>query len=606
MQNPISRPFAQKTLAFALGLLALFLLAECGLRLYGFAATRLTLRRNLAAARQSGTLRVMCIGESMTYHGYPELLRQTLKQNCPGLDFEVIDAAIVGNNSSATLASLEKNIAAYSPHIVIAMLGCNDDVPSRIMKSPDYDTKWGRLLKLSRTYRFIHYLQELLLKHSVSGARAAWPRTPAHFLARAIIIPNLAFAEQDNSTHADFDSAMREGNYKLAQALAEKITAAEAHNPDAWVRMGLSHKAAGNYSAAQAAFFKTLQLDSNNYRAMRHIADIYIEHSLEPQKAQTFLDRATRLNPDDASAHLLRARLFMRMGQSADAAGHLKSAVKLAPSPQLWTELGNVQRDSGETTEAIASFRRAIQLNPNFGDAYATLGEIYSIQLKNEKIFSDIAHEMLAKNISPPSAYSLYAQFASELNMPDMAQKLLDRAHYLAPEDPEVNLAMGSFYLNIRHDADKARRHYRAALAANPESKAAHGGLLLAEEYLDMKPSSIVLGGAGHDVPVMLAENYREIKRILDRHRIQLLAMQYPMMKMEALKGIFDENSGVIFISNGNFAELVQANGYARYFNDMFAGEYGHCSREGNQLIADNAARAIISTLSPASCKLRR
>jgi hypothetical protein len=89
--------------------------------------------------------------------------------------------------------------------------------------------------------------------------------------------------------------------------------------------------------------------------------------------------------------------------------------------------------------------------------------------------------------------------------------------------------------------------------------------------------------------------NYREVKRILDRRKIKLVCVQYPMLQLLSLKAIFNGQNGVIFVDNENiFKEAVQKSGYQKYFTDSFGVEFGHCTAEGNRLLAQNLANVIL------------
>jgi hypothetical protein len=89
--------------------------------------------------------------------------------------------------------------------------------------------------------------------------------------------------------------------------------------------------------------------------------------------------------------------------------------------------------------------------------------------------------------------------------------------------------------------------------------------------------------------------NYQEVKRILDRRGIKLVCAQYPMLKVGELKQIFEGQKGVVFVDNeGIFKEAVKKSGYQKYFIDRFGGEFGHCTREGNRLLAENIVNVIL------------
>jgi hypothetical protein len=90
-------------------------------------------------------------------------------------------------------------------------------------------------------------------------------------------------------------------------------------------------------------------------------------------------------------------------------------------------------------------------------------------------------------------------------------------------------------------------------------------------------------------------DNYRKLKAILDKRGIRLVCAQYPMRSVEPLKRIFEGERGVIFVDNDHlFKEAVTQGGYREYFLDMFAGDFGHCTLQGNKLLAGNIANAIL------------
>jgi len=91
------------------------------------------------------------------------------------------------------------------------------------------------------------------------------------------------------------------------------------------------------------------------------------------------------------------------------------------------------------------------------------------------------------------------------------------------------------------------------------------------------------------------AKNYQKLKATLDKKKIPLLCVQYPLRSVRPLKRIFKGESGVILVDNEQlFREVVGKDGYGVYFRDMFAGDFGHCTRKGNRLLAENIAKHII------------
>jgi hypothetical protein len=90
--------------------------------------------------------------------------------------------------------------------------------------------------------------------------------------------------------------------------------------------------------------------------------------------------------------------------------------------------------------------------------------------------------------------------------------------------------------------------------------------------------------------------NFRKLKRILDRRKIRLVCMQYPVRGVAPLKKIFEGNEyDVIFVDNERiFKDAISKDGYKEYFIDMFGIDFGHCTPKGNRLLAHNLAEVIV------------
>ena len=74
-----------------------------------------------------------------------------------------------------------------------------------------------------------------------------------------------------------------------------------------------------------------------------------------------------------------------------------------------------------------------------------------------------------------------------------------------------------------------------------------------------------------------------------------MVCVQYPMRDVEPLRKIFEKNEGVLFVDNeGIFKKALKKVSYKEYFIDMFAGDFGHCTQEGNRLLARNIADVIL------------
>ena len=80
--------------------------------------------------------------------------------------------------------------------------------------------------------------------------------------------------------------------------------------------------------------------------------------------------------------------------------------------------------------------------------------------------------------------------------------------------------------------------------------------------------------------------------------------MQYPLRGVESLKNILTSIKKIIFVENkSNFQEALKQAEYSNYFSDTFGGDFGHCTRMGNRLIAENLSNVILKEIFPSPSK---
>jgi len=89
--------------------------------------------------------------------------------------------------------------------------------------------------------------------------------------------------------------------------------------------------------------------------------------------------------------------------------------------------------------------------------------------------------------------------------------------------------------------------------------------------------------------------NFNRIKEILDEKGIKIVIMQYPNREIDPLKGVFKSEENIIFVNNENlFKEALKHTDYRALFVDKFAGDFGHCTKKGNRMIAENIMNVLI------------
>ncbi|MCM2266917.1 MAG: tetratricopeptide repeat protein [Elusimicrobiales bacterium] len=533
----------------AAGVLASLLLAEAVLRVSGFLVMTVQERRNLAALRAKGSYRVMCLGESTTQGQYPPFLEAELNRRGGGTRFSVIDEGRGGTNTDAILARLEAALDRYKPDLVVAMMGSNDLGSTQVpYEAPSSSGPLG-LLRAFKTYKLARILFQLssgeswVVRPPSGGAEMPEPARPRP-AATGELADNVAVKElRARLAAAPEDPALRTalgweylGLRRLRQAQEEfsRALAASPATGGAGAGLGWAYLEQGRRELAEEVFGKVLAANPGDGRAHAGLGWLYFESGRLHLAAEPFA-RAVKLDPSCSMAHAGQGQLLVNKNLLRQAEAPFRKALELDPANiRARMGLGWSFLELGRSAQAEEQFRRVIGLDPSNDMARVGLGRTYMKQGKFRQA-EETFGEVLRLN--PGNETAFYGLDLLYKSRGGGAGSAGSRAEYLA---------------EVRRYSDG----YKA----------------------------------------VTARNYLALKAALDRRKIRLVCVQYPMRSAAPLRNIFaGQEDQVIFVDNERpFQEGVRKEGYAAYFRDMFGGNFGHCTDKGNALLAENIAAAVL------------
>ena len=146
----MARKVLFRVAAILIAVAATFLVAEASLQLASVIVRDAD--RGSRIAPSEGEFRISCVGESTTFGLWPSQLEEILNEKSSGRKFRVINRGDVGIRTDAVARKIEGWLDEDRPHLVITMLGINDE--GNVLVSPRDDPQ-GWLLKHSRTSRFL-------------------------------------------------------------------------------------------------------------------------------------------------------------------------------------------------------------------------------------------------------------------------------------------------------------------------------------------------------------------------------------------------------------------------------------------------------------------
>ncbi|MCX5702463.1 MAG: tetratricopeptide repeat protein, partial [Candidatus Omnitrophica bacterium] len=223
------------------------------------------------------------------------------------------------------------------------------------------------------------------------------------------------------------------------------------------------------------------------------------------------------------------------------------------------------QKDNIKNEDVL---KKALELNPGNDGAYLGLG----------------------------SAYRDQEQF-------QQAEECFKKALELNPGNDEACVGLGGLYQD-QGQFQQAEDTYKKALELNPGkvvSAILYGALGNIYEEMGQFTLAEECYSNANQIRLSIynpttASNYHKLKEILDKRKIKLVCVQYPMLNIEPLKKIFQGNiDSILFVDNEKtFKEAVKKGSYNMYFRDVFGGDFGHCTEKGNRILAENIANVIL------------
>ena len=124
---------------------------------------------------------------------------------------------------------------------------------------------------------------------------------------------------------------------------------------------------------------KEAKLQPNSSSIQLDLGDLYAKQN-KWQGAIACYNKALRIDPRDATAHLKLAKALAKTENRAEHLDHMYFAYSLKPdlgSADDHFLLGEAQKNLGNRKKAIACYEQAIKLQPHFSDAYKRLGQLF-------------------------------------------------------------------------------------------------------------------------------------------------------------------------------------------------------------------------------------
>jgi tetratricopeptide (TPR) repeat protein len=184
--------------------------------------------------------------------------------------------------------------------------------------------------------------------------------------------------------------------------------------------------------------------------------------------AEASLQKAVQLNPSNFDAIVLLAKIEMARGEGDQALATAYKSIDANPrNATTYFFAGTMEELRGRPQRAEDAYRRALQVDPNYGPAANNLAYL---MLENKEstdealILARIARQKLPDS---PSAADTLAWIYYKKGLYAVAENLLQEAVNKAPDNATYHYHIGMVYQKEKN-RPASKRHLQRALQINP------------------------------------------------------------------------------------------------------------------------------------------
>ncbi len=526
--------FLQKIGLFFFAVFVTLLLLEGALRLGGFFFLFLQDKVNRQSLSSSQEFRILCLGESTTALGGQNAYPRQLEQILNSSPTNHKFKVINKGVPATTTDQIISKVESYLDEYRPQMV-----VAMMGINDPQDLAKrsWREnLSRYSKAFKLLDMIQAHWSAKHKENTSDFVDRQIAKLDRQAAMTPSLRMAVELTKANL-YRSANRPEDEKKAIL---KVLSLNDKNPQGWHLLGIYYQRHAEYTQALDALEKAYQYGT---------ADIKLSALERMAEAYKFLNQYDK-------AQKIYSEILVQQPQH----------------PQARSALGDIMLEQGKYEKAIELYTQQLSLEAHALDVYGKLAHCY--RRTNQPLKANEIFESGAKiNKDAPELFY------------EWGYSLLEDKKYLDAENA-FNQALQS---NKKNERQVNAQIYEQLLKCyQAENKTAQ----------ELEVKNLMQQTANQYNP-LTQKNYLKLKQILDKRHIELIVVQYPLRSVIPLKAMLSSFDGVVIIDNEQtFKDALKKFRYDDLFSDRFAGDFGHCTAQGNALLAGHLAQAILKAVS--------
>ncbi len=226
----------------------------------------------------------------------------------------------------------------------------------------------------------------------------------------------------------------------------------------------LTYRQLGFWSDNLTLWSHALEVTDGNYLAENIVGSTLMDQGKADEALPHFV-AATQMNPEDAQAYMAIGTYDQQHGEPAQAIAQYEKTIALtddAVQKNLWlrsttfARLGSAYRQLGRFDAAQQSFRRALELNPNDGQAWLALG-IVTAQAGDNRAAVE-AYSQAVKFQPTDVGYLLLARALEQIGQTEQAQAATAAAQRMSRNLPAAQRNVDAIFATQPGAGDISRQ----------------------------------------------------------------------------------------------------------------------------------------------------
>ena len=244
---------------------------------------------------------------------------------------------------------------------------------------------------------------------------------------------------------------------------------------DEYLALGGRQFQSGQLAEAEKTF-REIVAAHPDHAASLHILGVIAARTGRPELAADWIDKAIAANGAIAEFHNSKGNVLFALGRLDDAVAAYRQATSLKPNyVEAYFNWGVVLQSQKRLEEAAAQYRRVLEMKPNEIRAEMNLGSVHAMQ---RDFSAAIAHFQRVLDLAPRSleARNNLGHALSELGRPGEAAVQFRRVLEFDPNEIEAQMNLGTV-LAMQGEFAEAARFFQRVTGLAPQSAEARNNL---------------------------------------------------------------------------------------------------------------------------------